>query len=176
MAGDYLLHGKHAMKILSCMDGIILLVLFILFLLSTVKSALKARSQNAEEDEKEDGGEEEGKEFIPPVLKDIIFILVGIVAIKLGGDFVVDSASAIAEKFGLSQNMISLTIVAVGTSLPELVTSIVAASKNEIGMAVGNVVGSNIFNVLLVLGVSSAIHPIAVTMYNIYDLIYRALP
>ena len=172
MAGDYLLHGKHAMKILSRIDGIILIVLFVLFLLSTVKSALKARSQNAEEDEKEDGGEEEGKKFMPPVLKNIIFILVGIVAIKYGGDFVVDSASAIADKFGLSPNMISLTIVAVGTSLPELVTSIVAARKNELGMAVGNVVGSNIFNVLLVLGVSSAIHPIAVTMYNIYDLIY----
>lgn len=79
------------------------------------------------------------------------------IAIKFGGDFVVDSASALASAFGLSQTLIGLTIVAMGTSLPELVTSIVAARKNEVDMALGNVIGSNIFNILLVLGVAAAI-------------------
>ena len=79
------------------------------------------------------------------------------IAIKYGGDFVVDGASAIAVRLGLSQTLIGLTIIAMGTSLPELVTSIVAARKDEVDMALGNVIGSNIFNILLVLGVAAAI-------------------
>lgn len=78
-------------------------------------------------------------------------------AIKFGGDFVVEGATAIATMLGLSQNLIGLTIVALGTSLPELVTSIVAARKNEIDMALGNVIGSNIFNILFVLGIAGSL-------------------
>ena len=150
-------------------DGIILLVLFVGYLLYMIFSAKKARSEsNKLAEEEEELAEEEIK--ILPAWKCIVYILGGMVAIKYGGDFVVDGASAIAAGFGLSQTLIGLTIVALGTSLPELVTSIVAASKGETGMAVGNVVGSNIFNLLLILGVSSAIHPIAISMASFVDL------
>ncbi len=100
-----------------------------------------------------------------------VYILGGLVAIVIGGDLVVDSASEIAAAFGLSQTLIGLTIVAMGTSLPELVTSMVAAKKGENGLALGNVVGSNIFNILLILSVSSMITPIPVQAESIIDLI-----
>lgn len=93
-------------------------------------------------------------------------------AIKYGGDFVVDGASTIASSLGLSQTLIGLTIIAMGTSLPELVTSIVAARKDEVDMALGNVIGSNIFNILLVLGVASAISPVGFALENIIDIAF----
>ena len=92
-------------------------------------------------------------------------------AIKFGGDFVVNGASTVAASFGLSQNLIGLTIVAVGTSLPELVTSIVAARKKELDMALGNVIGSNIFNILFVLGVAATISPVTFIMENVIDIV-----
>ena len=94
------------------------------------------------------------------------------IAIKYGGDFVVDGASTIASSLGLSQTLIGLTIIAMGTSLPELVTSIVAARKGEVDMALGNVIGSNIFNILLVLGVASAISPVGFALENIIDIAF----
>ena len=94
------------------------------------------------------------------------------IAIKYGGDFVVDGASTIASSLGLSQTLIGLTIIAMGTSLPELVTSIVAARKDEVDMALGNVIGSNIFNILLVLGVASAISPVGFALENIIDIAF----
>lgn len=100
-----------------------------------------------------------------------IYIVGGIAAIKFGGDFVVDGASTIADKLGMSQTLIGLTVVAVGTSLPELVTSIVASRKNEVDMALGNVIGSNIFNILLILGTAGAITPMAFIKDNIVDII-----
>lgn len=172
LSADYLLHGKNALTQVSQFDGVILLVLFAFFLGFTIKSALQARKEDGVTEQKEDK-EKEGKNL--SVFQCILLILIGIVAIKYGGDMVVDSASKIATTFGLSQNLIGLTIVAVGTSLPELVTSIVAAQKGESDMAVGNVVGSNIFNVLLILGISSAIHPITVVLNNIYDLIFLCI-
>ena len=102
---------------------------------------------------------------------NILYIIGGIIALKFGGDFVVNSATEIALRFGLSQTFIGLTIVAMGTSLPELVTSIVAAKKGENDLALGNAVGSNIFNILLILGASTAIFPIAVEVAAIYDMI-----
>lgn len=144
---------------LGRVDGLILLAVFVCFLVWMVRSALKARA-NASDEEYE----------VLPVWKCIVFIVGGIIAIKFGGDFVVDGASTIAAKMGLSQNLIGLTIVACGTSLPELVTSVVAARKNELDMALGNVIGSNIFNILLVLGVASAISPIAFITENMVDI------
>ena len=143
-------------------DGVILLVLFALYIGSMVRSALKARAagQQVEEEEYE----------ILPVWKSILFIVGGMIAIKFGGDFVVDGAVVIATGFGLSENLIGLTIVACGTSLPELVTSVVAAKKNEVDMALGNVIGSNVFNVLFVLGIATSISPIAFIMENIIDI------
>ena len=84
---------------------------------------------------------------------------------------VVDSAKDIALSFGLSQTLVGLTVVALGTSLPELVTSVVASRKGENGLALGNVIGSNIFNVLMVLAASAAVHPIAVTSFSVIDTV-----
>lgn len=147
-------------------DGVILLVIFALFLYVMVKDAMKHRKEAAQIEAAE---EEEIK--ILPMYKCIFYILIGAVAIVGGGDLVVDSATAIAKQFGMSQTLIGLTIVACGTSLPELVTSFVAARKNEVDMALGNVIGSNIFNILLIIGIAATISPIAVTMENIIDLV-----
>jgi cation:H+ antiporter len=89
----------------------------------------------------------------------------------IGGNFVVDSSKNIASALGMSETLIGLTIVAIGTSLPELVTSIVASRKGQNGMAVGNVVGSNIFNILLILGVSCLINPIGIALETFIDLV-----
>lgn len=142
-------------------DGVILLAVFVAFLFYMVASARKARhAQN---------GEEEDTYKILPIWKCILFILGGAAAIILGGNLVVDSASEIASKFGMSDNLIGLTVVAFGTSLPELVTSLVAAKKKEVDMALGNVIGSNIFNILMVLGIAATISPMAYTMENAID-------
>ena len=142
-------------------DGVILCVLFITYITILVRAALKARAATKDE---------EVVEKTIPVWLCIIYIVGGIAAIKFGGDFVVDGAVTIAGKLGLSENLIGLTIVAVGTSLPELVTSIVASRKNEVEMAVGNVLGSNVFNVLLILGVAGTISPMAFIMENVIDI------
>ncbi len=147
---------------LGRLDGLVLLVFFAFFLGWMITSAIRNR-QNT------DSSEEEYK--IRPIWQCVIFIIGGAAAIAVGGDFVVDSASAIAKTFGMSQNLIGLTIVAFGTSLPELVTSIVAAKKQEVDMALGNVIGSNIFNILFVLGIAAAISPMAFHMENIIDII-----
>ena len=150
-------------------DGVILLLLFIGFLVWMVRSALKAHAASAEAEDPS------GEYKIYPAWKCALYIVGGAVAIKFGGDFVVDGASAIAVKAGLSQNLIGLTIVAMGTSLPESVTSVVAARKNEVDMAFGNVIGSNIFNILFILGVTAAISPVAFIMENVVDSILLVL-
>ena len=141
--------------------GVILLAMFAFFLYMMISSAKKAR----------DAGEltEEDEYKIMPVWKCLAFIIGGAAAIAVGGKMVVDGASDIARAFGMSDNLIGMTIVALGTSLPELVTSIVAARKGEVDMALGNVVGSNVFNILFVLGIASTISPIAFTMQNTID-------
>ncbi|MEE0289828.1 MAG: calcium/sodium antiporter [Lachnospiraceae bacterium] len=143
------------------MEGFVMLFLFACFLIWMIQSARKARATASDEEEYE----------ILPIWKCFLFIVGGIIAIKFGGDMVVDSASTIAKNFGMTDTLIGLTIVAFGTSLPELVTSIVAARKDEVDMALGNVIGSNIFNILLVLGVAAAISPITFSMQNIIDII-----
>ena len=164
------LHGEEKMCIRDSVDGVILLVIFAVYLFWMIQSAKKARTAGDKlEAEEEALAEEEIK--ILPMWKCIVFIIGGMIAIKFGGDFVVDGASAIAAGFGLSQTLIGLTIVALGTSLPELVTSIVAARKDEVDMALGNVIGSNIFNILLILGVAAAISPVTFLMENIIDII-----
>ncbi len=146
-------------------DGILLLGLFVFFLFYTVRDALNARkeAQAAQVD-----GEEEIKVLSP--IKSAIFIVIGVAGIVIGGNLVVQSASMIGVSFGLSESFIGLTIVALGTSLPELVTSVVAARKGENDLALGNVVGSNIFNVLLIIGTSAAISPISVSVASVYDI------
>ena len=141
-------------------DGILFLVLFMVFLLIMIYSAKKSRDNSAPE-------ADEYK--IMPVWKCILYMVGGIAAIAAGGEMVVEGASDIARAFGMSENLIGMTIVALGTSLPELVTSVVAARKNELDMALGNVIGSNIFNILFVLGIASAISPVSYTNENLID-------
>ena len=138
-------------------EGFILLAIFVFFVVKTVIGAMRNRVAAAEV-----------SETLSPLLS-LVSIVGGIIAIVLGGDLVVDSASLIAASFGLSQNLIGLTIVAMGTSLPELVTSMVASKKGENGLALGNVVGSNIFNILMVLAASAALKPISVSIFSAYD-------
>lgn len=148
---------------LGRVDGLILLVLFAVFMGFTIKSALKARKNNAKIPDN-------GVKALSPIIS-IIFIIGGAFGIVAGGNIVVDNAKDLALTFGMSQNLVGLTIVAIGTSLPELVTSVVASKKGENGLAIGNVVGSNIFNILLILGVSGVISPIAINMLSIIDII-----
>lgn len=112
---------------------------------------------------------EASSEKLLPTGKIVLFILGGLVAIIAGGQLVVNNASAIATALGWSQTLIGVTIVAIGTSLPELVTSLVACRKGESGLGLGNAVGSNIFNILFILGASSAIAPYTINMQSVID-------
>ena len=160
---------------LGHIDGIIFLVLFVGYLLWMIQSAKKARA--AVLSDPAQSGQIEQSEFVEeniailPTWKSLVFIIGGMIAIKFGGDFVVNGASSIASSMGLSQTLIGLTIVAMGTSLPELVTSLVAAKKGEVDMALGNVIGSDIFNILFVLGIATVISPISFLMENVIDII-----
>lgn len=149
---------------LGRIDGAIFLVIFIGFIVYQVLSALRARKAALSAE----GDEDEIK--LIPMWRAAIYIVGGAVAVKFGGDWTVNGAKTLAAAFGLSENLIGLTIVAMGTSLPELVTSVVAARKNELDMAVGNVVGSNVFNILMILGVASALSPIGFIMENVIDI------
>lgn len=162
--------------IVSRVDGLVLLTVFTVFMVMTVKKAMK--QHNRENIIDYYGGADVGDPEIEVIeeerqslIKSIIKSIIGLAGIVFGGDLVVDSATSIATAFGIDEILIGLTIVALGTSLPELVISIVAALKGETDIAVGNVIGSNIFNILLVLGLSTAIHPIAITMFSIYDIL-----
>lgn len=144
--------------ILTRWDGIILLVFFSLFVFVIFKTQKKEKAIEINVD--------------PPkkysVLTIIILIVSGLGALVLGGNMIVKNAIAIAESFGVSEKIIGLTIVAAGTSLPELATSLYAAYKKNADIAVGNVIGSNIFNIFAILGISSLIHPLTFnTQFNL---------
>jgi len=158
---------------LGRIDGAIFLVIFVGFIVYQVVSALNERKKALAGDGTSDSAaSDEGDEIKDISLPlSIIFIIGGAAAVKFGGDGVVYGAKTLAAFFGLSENLIGLTIVAMGTSLPELVTSVVAAKKNELDMAVGNVVGSNVFNILMILGFASAVSPITFIFENVIDII-----
>ena len=144
----------------SSIEGIVLLIILIAYLYFIIKDARKGENAN---------------EVVKPKYSlpmSIILILVGLVGIVLGGDLVVNSASAIALALGMSETLVGLTIVAIGTSLPELVTSITALKKGENQLVIGNVIGSNIFNILFVLGASSAISAIPLDPSLLVDVIF----
>ena len=132
---------------ISRVEGILLLCGIITYIVILVRSALKNRTRG-----------EDVKTMSP--LKSVLCIVGGLAAVAIGGDLVVDNAVLIAKAIGMSETFIGLTIIAMGTSLPELVTSIVAAKKGDSGLALGNVIGSNIFNILFILGMASALTPI----------------
>ncbi len=144
---------------ISRIEGGILLLLMAAFLTVLIRAALQDRAQEADEIKSMSAG------------KSVLYIAGGLCAVVFGGNLVVESASSIAASWGLSQSFIGLTIVAMGTSLPELVTSVIAARKGDSGLAVGNVVGSNIFNILFILGMSCALTPIAVTAESVIDIV-----
>ena len=151
--------GDKSGMMLGHLDGVILIGFFAGYIVYMVQIALKA-NREGKKVEIEGGSDEDIKLLSVP--KSIVFIV--------GGDVTVDAAARIAGDLGMSQTLIGLTIVSIGTSLPELVTSIVAARKNEVDMALGNAIGSNIFNILMVLGIASAISPMAIITENIIDL------
>ena len=157
---------------LGHVDGVLFIVLFVIFILYMIKSAQNSRKGNKDMGVEEAEYALEAEEIqIMPVPKSIIFIVLGCAAIAFGSDWVVDGATTIAEAMGVSQTLIGLTVVAFGTSLPELATSIMAAKKNEVDMALGNAIGSNIFNILMVLGIAAAISPMAFITENIIDIV-----
>lgn len=134
---------------ISRLEGLILLLFFAGYLFYLFKNAKNT-----------DSPEENTKEEEKPVWKLILIALIGLVFIVLGSDFTVDAATKIATELGMGTRFIGLTIVALGTSLPELFTSVAAALKGKSDIAIGNIVGSNIFNILLIVGLSSVITPI----------------
>ena len=145
---------------ITSIEGIILLAILIAYVLYLIRSSKKSKDANKVEKAK----------LSLPV--SIIFIVVGLAGIILGGDLVVKSASSIAMALGMSETLVGLTIVAIGTSLPELVTSLTALKKGENQIVIGNVIGSNIFNILFVLGASSAISEIPLDSSMLIDVIF----
>lgn len=159
---DQFLGKKDAMS-LSRIDGIILLAGFALFMYLTIREGLAKRKEQLQSQE-----EESQIKYSLPV--SLLLSVAGLLGIIFGGDMTVNSAKEIARAFGLSEALIGLTIVAIGTSLPELVTSVVASKKGESDIALGNAVGSNLFNILFILGVSSTILPMSVSPTYLYDI------
>lgn len=158
-------------KYISRIEGLILLIVFVYFLYSTVKMAKSATNLDSSSDN-EIALAESDTTTQTPILKTVILSVIGILGIVIGGDMVVDSSTSIATLFGMSANLVGLTIVAIGTSLPEFVTSIVAIKKGETEIAIGNVIGSNIFNILLVLGLATFISPITISTLALIDIIF----
>ena len=151
---------------LGRLDAVIFLILFIFFLWNMISTAKKNKVETDMTDD------------VPVAfswLRVILSIGGGLAAIVIGGQLVVNSAEVIAAGFGLSETLIGLTVCAIGTSLPELITSIVASRKGEVDMAIGKVIGSNIFNILFVLGLAGVISPMAMTMENAIDLVILAV-
>ena len=141
---------------LSRTEGILLLAGMVLYLCFMIRSALKNREPGADI-----------QTLSLPV--SLLYIVGGLAAVIFGGDLVVDKACIIARSWGVSQNFIGLTIIAIGTSLPELVTSIVATRKGDSSLALGNAIGSNLFNILFILGMSSVISPLHVLDESVID-------
>lgn len=158
MANDKLFFGSQV-DTLSTTDGYILIGFFVVFLIYIFRLALRNKVKEADEI----------KEY--SVFTSIFFIILGLTALYFGGQLLVNQSITLAKMAGLSEFLIGLTIIAVGTSLPELVTSVVATRRGQVDIAVGNIVGSNIFNVFWILGLTAVIKPIEVGMGANVDLI-----
>ncbi len=146
-------------NMISRIDGFIMLAGFTLFMVYTFSVAKSSPSADDARDK-----------AVTPVWKSLLFIVIGLACLVVGSDVFVSSASSVAEQLGVSQSVIGLTIVAGGTSLPELATSVVAARKGQSAIAIGNVIGSNVFNILLILGVTSVICPMQIGGITIVDM------
>jgi cation:H+ antiporter len=157
MVMDGLINGD-PISVISRSEGWTLLLFFAIYLYSMVEISIMGKEESEEEI------------LVMPIPKSILFTIGGLAAVIIGADLVVNAATEIATQLGLSDTIIGLTVVAIGTSLPELITSVVAAKKGENDIAVGNIVGSCIFNVLLVMGISGIIFPIDIAAENYADL------
>lgn len=158
-AGFFINGGKEG--VLTRTNGLILLCFLGVYLYSLL---LETKSQTKEKEEK-----------TKIKIKDILYIIFGMAGIIIGGQLVVNNATKIASLLGVSDNVIALTIVAIGTSLPELVTSIIAAKKGECDIAIGNVIGSNIFNIFFILGISSTVSPLTIGLESFIDIIIMSI-
>ena len=158
LANDKII-DKMNYSVISRIDGYILLLFFIIFLSYNI-TLLKSEQYNEEILVKNN-----------PVHKSVLLILLGLILLIAGGRIIVISAVEVASAIGLSQRVIALTIVSIGTSLPELATSVIASRKKYSDIAIGNIVGSNIFNVFFILGVSAVIHPVALQPFSNIDML-----
>jgi cation:H+ antiporter len=158
LANDQLIDHSNS-STLTRIDGLIFLSFFIIFLYYSFSIAKSIEGMEQHVPERERG-----------VLKSCLLVMAGFIGLGLGGKWIVDGAMHMALKLGMSESLVGLTIIAVGTSLPELATSAVAAYKRNVEIAVGNVVGSNIFNIFFVLGISSTIKPLPFSVKNNIDI------
>lgn len=158
----YILGNNSYEKVITRIEGTILSLFFVLFIIYNLWIVRKDKI----EDEKTNDYTKKD------ILKGSIKILIGIIGLKYGSDFVVNNSSELATSFGISEKIISLTIIAISTSLPELITSATATLKGEINMAIGNVIGSNIFNIVLIVGVTALINPINYSVSYNKDIIF----
>lgn len=158
IGSDIFLDGSDQ-NIISRTDGVILLGLFLIFLVYNLELAQRGNEGNIVIEAKEQS-----------VLIAIIWFLAGLAGLVIGGQLIVDNAVSIARSFGISERVIAITIISTGTSLPELAASFVAVKKGKVDMAIGNVVGSGIFNIFLILGTSSVIRPIQVSSEALPDI------
>ena len=165
ISNDMLL-DKQPLDVVSRTDGFLLLLFFIIFMVYTFSIARQHGDEEAEE----------VKQI--PLWLSLIYIIGGLAALVFGGNIFVDGATGIARSLGVSESVIGLTLVAGGTSLPELATSVVAALKKNPEMAIGNVVGSNLFNIFLVLGASASITPLhlmGITNFDLCSLVFASV-
>ncbi len=154
-------------KTITRVEGLIFIILFIIFILYTIFIAMKNEQTYPEIKRK--------KIKSNKMLKNISYIIIGIIALKIGGDLTVHNLIYLAKEFNISEKLIGLTIVAIGTSLPELTTSIIASVKGSSDIAIGNIIGSNIFNMLLIIGICAIINPIKYNISYNLDLLVSLL-
>ena len=159
-----LLFGINGSKSLLWFEGLVMVVLFVLYVVYMVRYEVKHTPIEVKNQMKENANE---KISLPLT---ILLLIASLAIIVVGGNFVNAGAKAFAVKIGVSETLAGLTICAVGTSLPELVTSVIAIRKNENDIAIGNVVGSNLFNVMLILGVCSVITPLGIDLFSLIDI------
>ncbi len=157
----YIFGNNGAIKMITQLEGATLLFFCVLFIVYNIKMAGKSSSDAL--------NLEDNKNI--SIIKSFIYIVIGITILKFGGDFVVDNASYIAKTLGISEKIVSLTIVSISTSLPELITSVTAVFKGEIDMGIGNVIGSNIFNIVLIVGITAFAKPIYYSISYNKDII-----
>lgn len=158
----YILGNNSNEKVITRSEGAILSLFFVLFIIYNLWIVKKDKTEN----------EEANNYTSKDIIKGIIKIALGVIGLKYGSDFIVNNSSEIALKFGVSEKIISLSLIAISTSLPELITSVTATLKGEINMAIGNVIGSNIFNIVLIVGTTAVINPIKYSISYNKDIVF----